>query len=275
MTKTKNIFLLTVCVAYIGLLCGCQLFQQGLSDSIGINSGTITGQEPEKSDMPPSCIPEIEPEVAQVTEVIDGDTIKVSMGDEIYTVRYIGIDTPETVAPNTEVQPYGPEASLANKKLVEGKTVSMWMDTSNTDRYDRLLRYVMVDGKFVNYELVLAGYAYAKEYPPDTACSKIFEAAQSQASKDKTGLWGLNSQISANTTPDPWLPSSTGLCPAGCETEKDGCSIKGNINSSGEKIYHLPGGEHYSTTKINPGAGEKWFCSIEEAVSNGWRALKD
>jgi len=48
--------------------------------------------------------------------------------------------------------------------------------------------------------------------------------------------------------------------------------IKGNISQpSGEKIYHVPGGQFYDATVINPSAGERWFCTEQEAVNNGWR----
>jgi len=94
---------------------------------------------------------------AQVTRVVDGDTIEVSIGGTLYRVRYIGIDTPETVAPDRPVGCYGPEASAANKALVEGKTVTLEKDVSDVDQYGRLLRYVYVGSTFVNAELVRQG----------------------------------------------------------------------------------------------------------------------
>ena len=60
-------------------------------------------------------------------------------------------------------------------------------------------------------------------------------------------------------------------CPYGCDYHKTGCDIKGNISLEGEKIYHVPGGEFYSATTINPEYGERWFCTQAEAVANGWR----
>ena len=74
--------------------------------------------------------------------MIDGDTIEVDMNGSQYTVRYIGMDTPETVHPTRGVEPYGHEASKRNRELVEGKTVYLEKDISETDRYGRLLRYV-------------------------------------------------------------------------------------------------------------------------------------
>lgn len=70
------------------------------------------------------------------------------------------------------------------------------------------------------------------------------------------------------------FPTSTSEigCPRGCEYEKPNCIIKGNISfDTGEKIYHLPEDKYYSETKINPDIGERWFCTEEEAINNGWR----
>jgi len=67
-------------------------------------------------------------------------------------------------------------------------------------------------------------------------------------------------------------PSTTEGCPEGCDYQKPGCNIKGNISiDSGEKIYHVPGQEFYSQTTIRPEYGERWFCTEEEAIANGWR----
>ena len=61
-------------------------------------------------------------------------------------------------------------------------------------------------------------------------------------------------------------------CPYGCTFQKDGCDIKGNISfDTNEKIYHIPGQEFYSETTINPDYGERWFCTENEAIANGWR----
>lgn len=122
-----------------------------------------------------------------VEKIVDGDTIKLSNGK---TVRYIGIDTPETVHPNKEVQCYGKESSEFNKGLVLGRTVTLVKDVSETDRYGRLLRYVYLeDGTFVNEEMVNKGYAYASSYPPDILFSKDLATAMAEARDKKRGLW--------------------------------------------------------------------------------------
>jgi hypothetical protein len=65
-----------------------------------------------------------------------------------------------------------------------------------------------------------------------------------------------------------------GSCRQGCTTPAPGCEIKGNINLEGEKIYHVPSGEYYEKTVIEPEKGERWFCSEEDAAAAGWRRSK-
>lgn len=120
---------------------------------------------------------------ARVVRVIDGDTIEIAGG---YHVRYIGIDTPE-VYPQTDY--YGIEAWDKNRELVEGKMVTLERDVSDKDRYGRLLRYVYVDGIFVNAELVRLGYAVAFSYPPDIEHQELFLRFEEEAREAERGLW--------------------------------------------------------------------------------------
>lgn len=85
-----------------------------------------------------------------MTKVVDGDTVWVRIDGESYKVRYIGVNTPEIGDPGAD------EATALNSSLVMGKTVQLYKDVSETDKCGRLLRYVVVDGKLVNYELVKA-----------------------------------------------------------------------------------------------------------------------
>jgi len=128
---------------------------------------------------------------ARVTRVIDGDTIEVSLRGQIYKVRYIGIDTPETVHPSKPVQCFGKEASAKNSELVAGKVVRLEKDVSETDRYGRLLRYVWVGDTLVNDYLVRQGYAYASTYPPDVKYADRFAQAQREARQNNRGLWAV------------------------------------------------------------------------------------
>ncbi|MDH5695488.1 MAG: thermonuclease family protein [Dehalococcoidia bacterium] len=123
------------------------------------------------------------PNTALVTQVIDGDTIVIEGG---YRVRYIGIDTPEI---HPELEAYGMEALEANRELVGGKVVRLERDVSQTDKYDRLLRYVYVDDIFVNAELVRLGLAQAKAYPPDIKYQEYLEKLETDARQVSRGMW--------------------------------------------------------------------------------------
>ena len=101
-------------------------------------------------------------------------------------MRYIGIDTPEIYP---EVEAFGREARQANRRLVEGKEVHLERDVSETDKYGRLLRYVYVDGVFVNAELVKQGLARAKTYPPDTKYQDYLEKIETEAREAGRGMW--------------------------------------------------------------------------------------
>ena len=125
-----------------------------------------------------------------VTRVIDGDTIIVLIDGEEKTVRYIGIDTPETVRQLKPVECFGQEASVRNKELVLGKMIRLIKDVSETDQYGRLLRYVYLDDEFINLSLVQGGFANAYSYPPDVKYTKLFKQAEQEARATKTGLWG-------------------------------------------------------------------------------------
>jgi micrococcal nuclease len=143
---------------------------------------------------------------ATVSTVIDGDTIEVNLEGQLYTVRYIGVDTPETKHPQKDVQCFGPEATQRNLGLVEGQTVLLEKDVSETDRYGRLLRYVWLpDSRMVNEVLVAEGYAQVTTYPPDVRYTDRFRDAQRQAREANKGLWG---KCTAPTPTQP--PGNTG-----------------------------------------------------------------
>jgi micrococcal nuclease len=128
---------------------------------------------------------------AVVTRVVDGDTIGVRLGGRRDTVRYIGVDTPETVKPGAPVQCFGPAASAYNHRLVDGQRVTLRLDAEARDRYGRLLAYVYRrrDGLFVNAELVRGGFARTLEIPPNTHHAGELRRLQRTARTAARGLW--------------------------------------------------------------------------------------
>lgn len=131
------------------------------------------------------CIPPGQKgEWAQVLEVIDGDTITVAIDGLTYRVRYLGINAPEMD------EPAGPDAKSCNLALLAGQQVYLLKDASETDRYERLLRFVFTTSSFVNHDLIASGCALQVEYAPDVACTALFQEAQEKAKAEGLGLWG-------------------------------------------------------------------------------------
>jgi micrococcal nuclease len=127
---------------------------------------------------------------AEVLRVVDGDTIEVLIGGEEEDVRYIGVDTPESVAPGEPVECFGEEASEFNAGLVEGEEVTLVFDAELRDQYGRLLAYVYVGDVLVNAELLARGFARTLEIEPNTSKAPRFERLARQAGAAGRGLWG-------------------------------------------------------------------------------------
>lgn len=234
--KLVTTFLLTL------LLAGC-----GLADSV--DTGGSSNQMP-----------------VEVLSVIDGDTIRILYDGEETTVRYLLVDTPETNHPRFGEQPLGPEATEANRQLIQSGDVSIEFDVGERfDDYGRLLAYLYVDGESVQEQLLETGHArVAYVFPPNTRYLDEFENAEQQAKEQRLGIWefknyaterGFNSDAIEEMENGKNVPKT------------DDCDIKGNINRNGDKIYHLPGSPSYEQT--NP---EEWFCSEQEARENGFRS---
>ena len=135
---------------------------------------------------------------ATVVSVVDGDTIKIEGGE---VVRYIGMNTPETVSPNKPVECMGREASAKNKELVQGKIVELEKDVSQRDRYGRLLRFIWIGDTMINEVLVREGYAQVSTYPPDVKYQERFIEAQRLAVEEKKGLWSGDCPLPVTPTP--------------------------------------------------------------------------
>ncbi|MGE7602199.1 thermonuclease family protein [Peribacillus sp. NPDC097675] len=205
---------------------------------------------------------------AEIVRVVDGDTVKIKTANgREETVRLLLIDTPETVHPSKPVQPFGPEASKFTKELLPaGSEVEVETGIGERDKYGRLLAYFYVDGKMVNKLLLEKGLArVAYVYAPNTKYLDELEAIQKQAQKKEVGIWSIENYATSKGFDDSKAEKVTAEKP----TKKTSCSnpeIKGNINSKGDKIYHIPSGQYYKITKE-----EELFCTEQEAVNAGFR----
>jgi len=127
----------------------------------------------------------------RVVRITDGDTIRVALAGRVERVRYIGIDTPEEVRPDTPVQCYARRAAAENARLVAGREVRLVLDVEPRDRFGRLLAYVYRagDGLFVNATLVRGGFARTLTIPPNVRYADRFAALARQARRAGRGLW--------------------------------------------------------------------------------------
>lgn len=150
-------------------------------------NGLIPGQEKVKTTVENST-----PGLYTVTKFDDGDTIGVDMEGKTETIRFIGVDTPETHDPRKPVQCYGKDAASFTKQTIGNQRVRLEADpeSDNRDRYDRLLRFVYLpSGQLLNYELVKEGYGFAITGFPHTKM-ETFVNAETEAKNNSRGLWG-------------------------------------------------------------------------------------
>ncbi|MHB8899755.1 MAG: thermonuclease family protein [Thermoguttaceae bacterium] len=139
---------------------------------------------------PPEPLPE---STYRVQRVVDGDTLLLEDG---VRVRLIGADTPETVKPGQPVEPFGPEATRYTRQFVDdaGGLVRLRMDRERTDRYERLLAYVLAGDRMLNEELIRQGLARARtEFNYSPAMKRRFHLAEDEAKSAGRGIWSSNS----------------------------------------------------------------------------------
>lgn len=189
--------------------------------------------------------------------VIDGDTIEIH-GQRI---RLHGIDAPESkqncVAGGTKYR-CGQKAALALAERIGSRTVVC--RSNETDRYGRAIAKCFKGQEDLNGWLASQGLAVAyRRYSHD------YVGNEAEAKAASLGLWAGEFVLPWEWRRGKRLDGKASATPAGA------CSIKGNINSKGERIYHVPGGRWYERTKINEANGERYFCSEREAVAAGWR----
>jgi micrococcal nuclease len=141
----------------------------------------------------------------KVAKVTDGDTFDVEINGKKETVRMLLVDTPETVHPNKPVQPFGKEASTFTTQLLNGKSVKLEADKEDKDQYGRLLRYVYIDGKSVQEQLLEKGLARVSAYQPNTKYVAKYQQIETGAKNKKIAIWSIANYVQASgfVTPTP------------------------------------------------------------------------
>lgn len=219
---------------------------------------------------------------AKVVRVVDGDTIVVDIGNGHEKVRFILVDTPKTKHPTKGVQYFGKEASDFTTNSLNGRTVYLQKDVSETDKYNRLLRYVWVErpssneptneeirNKCFNAILLLGGYANVTTFPPDIKYVDIFRQFEREARNSNLGLCGDSGtpveevqeevrQESKST------PKNTG--------EKAYLYANGRIiGNKNSMIYHVPTGRDYKKVTYRNAV---FFDTEQEAQAAGYGRAK-
>jgi len=212
----------------------------------------------------------------QVLDVVDGNTIRVNLGDRVETVRYIGINAKQTTQPAKAPSQSGEDVTDVNRQLVARQQVRLELDAQERDREGRLLAYVFVADRMVNAELVRRGSAETMTIQPNVRYRDLFVALEQEARDDRRGLWANQSepttptstsvaQLSPSAKERPGMaPESAWACPAAQP-------IKANVNpfSSPRCIYHVPDSELYNATKP-----DRCYATVDDARSDGCQASR-
>lgn len=194
-----------------------------------------------------------------VEEVIDGDTFRIP-GD--IRVRFLNIDAPE------KGECYYEESTQALKNLIEGKQIKLIKDVSEKDRFERLLRYVILpsetggDDLLVEQYLAKNGFVEYVPSPPDNRYADLISSAMWQAYNNSIGMWPACG----------YQPANIQKRQQDAEPLNEDCIIKGNISEKGfGKTYLIPGCDNYESVKVDTSKGEQYFCTEEEAGAAGFR----
>lgn len=254
--------------------------------SVPMSATTLNQEE----DIVPSTISQAQPATLYpVTQVVDGDTIKVLLNGQTETIRLIGLDTPETVDPRKVVQCFGKEASNKAKELLYGKNVILEADNTQgeRDKYDRLLRYVFLeDGTLFNKLMISEGYAHEYTYDSNPYKYQLdFKAAEKEARENSRGLWnsetcaGDTTQAANSTGDSQNITQNNTILAAlavddGAQTVADNKTTNNNVNEpqvkkSTSDICHEKGTTYYDRT-----TNYQAFNSIEDCLASGGRLPK-
>ncbi len=203
MTKRQLYSLITTILAIIAILFKVVPGEESVNQNtpVVVSSATSTETNPSSEETllrveNTSSTPTY-PTNATVIHVADGDTLEAQMDGASSTikVRFLGVNTPETVDPRRAVECFGKEASAFTKQLLQGKRILLKEDplADNIDKYGRSLRNVFLeDGTDVNALLVKEGYAYAYvSFPQDKRRKAELKRSQEEAKLAKRGLWKL------------------------------------------------------------------------------------
>lgn len=247
-------------------------------------------------------------EEAKVLRVVDGDTIEIDRGKGKEKVRFVLVNTPETVHPKKGAEFYGKEASNFTKSQLTDKTVYLQKDTSDTDRYGRLLRYIWIErpssdnpsneeikSKCFNAILLAGGYANVSTFPPDVKYVDLFRKIERQARDGNVGLWSQSFEINNGNKVPFEIDNGNEVSNKNSNkvvnkkqnkpVQTSGQTINANpkdkaykyangmiIANKNSGIYHVPSGRDYKKVSVKNAI---LFNTEQEAQSAGFRIAKN
>ena len=206
------------------------------------------------------------PALSGRARVIDGDTIALR-GERI---RLFGIDAPESAQTCRAAGAQwhcGERATRALAGRIGGSTVAC--EERDRDRYGRIVALCRAAGVDLNAWMVQSGLALAYR-----RFSSAYTGEERAARAARLGIWRGDFVAPWDWRNGERLKGAVAARTRDTQSASGDCRIKGNINRSGERIYHVPGGAYYETTRLEPAKGERWFCSEGQARAAGWRRSK-
>lgn len=176
--KKLIISLLSLCLVIISLIATGKTPEELLQLAVPQSQQSVQGIQTQK-------------QYANVVKAVDGDTITVSLNGTQEKVRIIGINTPESVDPRRGVQCFGKEAARFTEETLQGQTVTLETDPSQSDRdkYGRMLRYVWIGDIDFGKLLISSGFAHEYTYGDPHKYQKEYQEAENEARINKKGLW--------------------------------------------------------------------------------------
>ncbi|MFD0587937.1 thermonuclease family protein [Paenibacillus sp. GCM10027627] len=205
-----------------------------------------------------------------VSDTVDGDTFKIKIDDQDTTIRLLYIDTPETVKPNSDVEPYGPEASQFTKQLLDGsKEVRLTFDKGLRDQYNRTLALVeLKDGRILNELLLQEGLAKLMIVEPNVKMENVYKGLEQKAKNDKLGLWSSGEETSQTDVPVK-TAMSVGVS---IEVDKIGEKVtltnttSDSIQLNGWKIVSVRGNQTFTFKSYNLQGGQQLVISSGDSA---------
>ena len=215
-------------------------------------------------------------EITGTARVVDGDTIYL----DTTKIRFHGVDAPETdqvcLDANGEIWTCG--ITVRDRLVTKIDNQKVTCETSGLDRFGRSIASCKLGAEDLERWLVKEGLALAY-----VKYSQVYTEDERMAEKAHAGLWAgafvapwdwrqrnaktfVHTAIAVSASARRLLVGGDIATPLVSE-----CTIKGNVNRKGERIYHVPGQRYYAQTKMEKGSGERWFCSEDEAQAAGWR----